>query len=174
MNILFDSIIRRIKIRRMGAIPYCRSCGVEIGDKCRFVSLPDFGSEPWLISLGNHVEICSNVVFITHDGSTWVFRDQEKYKNVIRYGKIQIKDNCFIGKGTTILPGVTIETNCIIGACSLVTSNCEAGGVYAGVPARFICKTEEFAEKCLKETPEYDKEAYFRNKKDEVLRMLNK
>ncbi len=67
-----------------------------------------FGSEPYLIELGNHVRTSSDVAFITHDGAAWVFREEEKYKKVIRYGKITVGDNCFLGMRCIILPGVTI------------------------------------------------------------------
>ena len=40
-----------------------------------------------------------------------------------------------------------------------------------GVSARVICKTEEYAEKCLRSTPEYDVEAYKKDQKSEVLKM---
>ena len=155
-------------------IGYARKIGVKIGENCRLIGNPGWGTEPWLITLGNHVEISCNVTFITHDGATWVFRNEEKYKDVIRYGKIVIKDNCFIGAHSTILPGVTIGHNSIIGACSLVRKDVEPNSVYAGVPARRICSLEEYAEKCLRETPNYNKDAYFADKKAEVLRILSK
>lgn len=79
------------------------------------------GSEPWLIQLGNHTEISFDCAFITHDGSTWVFREEQRYSKVLRFGKIVIGNNCFIGARSTILPGVVIGDNCIIGAGSLVT-----------------------------------------------------
>ena len=43
-----------------------------------------------------------------------------------------------------------------------------------GVPARFICTLDEYKEKCLKETPDYDPEALKRDKKAELLRILGK
>ena len=150
-----------------------RKKGVTIGSDCRFQGMPRWGSEPWLIFLGNHVELSGNVTFITHDGATWVFRNQKRYKDVIRYGKIIIEDNCFIGMNATIMPGVTIGKNSIIGACSLVNKDIEPNSVYAGVPARRICSTEEYAEKCLAQTPNYDKNNYFMNKEQEVLRILS-
>ena len=41
-----------------------------------------------------------------------------------------------------------------------------------GVPAHFITTVDEYAEKCLQNTPEYDLENYKKNFKDEVLKML--
>lgn len=157
----------------MGGIDRAREMGVTIGEECRLIGNPSWGSEPWLITLGNHVEVSSGVSFVTHDGATWVFRGEEKYKDVIRYGKIIIKDNCFIGTRSTILPGVTIGPNSVVGAGSLVRKDVEPNSVYAGVPARRICSLEDYAEKCLEETPDYDKEAYKTNKRAEVLRVLS-
>lgn len=150
-----------------------RNLGVTIGSDCKFQGMPRWGSEPWLIFIGNHVELSGNVTFITHDGATWVFRNQERYKDVIRYGKIVIEDNCFIGMNATILEGVTIGKNSIVGACSLVNKSIEPNSVYAGVPARRICSLEEYAEKCFEQSPDYDKDNYNKNKKDEVLRILS-
>ena len=42
-----------------------------------------------------------------------------------------------------------------------------------GVPAKFICKTYDFAEKCYRETPSYDLNNFMKNKKIEVKKMLN-
>lgn len=168
-------ILRTISfIRGGGYIDRARKEGVVIGERCRLIGSPSWGSEPWLITLGNHVEISSNVRFITHDGATWVFREKERYKDVIRYGKIEIKDNCFIGANSTILPGVTIGPNSVVGACSLVRKDVSPNSVYAGNPARRICSIEDYAEKCLLQTPDYDRNNYRKNKQEEVLRILSK
>lgn len=163
-----------IKRKCLSPIKYAKEIGVIVGDKCKFNGHPNFGTEPWLIELGNHVELSGNVNFITHDGSTWVFRDEAGYEDVIKYGKITIKDNCFIGYGTTILPGCTIEENIIVGASSLVTKSLEKNSVYAGVPAKKICSLDEFKEKCKRENPIYDKNNYSKNKKDELLHIYVK
>ena len=166
------ALIKRVLLGGVGnPLDNARKNGAVIGKNCKVNGNASFGSEPWLITLGDHVELSNDVQLITHDGATWVFRDQERYKDVIRYGKINIKDNCFIGARSTILPGVTIGPNSIVGACSLVRKDVEPNSVYAGVPAKRICSVEEYAEKCLKETPEYDKERYFSNKREEVLRI---
>jgi len=41
-------------------------------------------------------------------------------------------------RGVIILPGVTIESGCVIGVGSIVTKNCEANGVYVGNPAKRV------------------------------------
>lgn len=155
-----------------GAVQYARSIGTKVGEKCRFVTFPDLGSEPWLIEIGNHVELSGNVTFITHDGATWLFRDEEKYKNVLKFGKIIIHDNCFIGMGTHILPGIEIGPNSIIGAGSVVTKSIPENSIYAGNPAHFICKLDDYKKKCLESCVEYDIDEYKINKKEVILKML--
>lgn len=166
-------IIEIVRKKLENPISYSRRHGVTIGERCKLNGVPNWGSEPWLISLGDHVEISFDCVFITHDGAKWVFREQEKYKNVIKFGKITVGNNCFIGARSTILPGVTIGDNCVVVAGSLVTKNIPSGEVWGGVPAAFITTTEQYAEKCLQRTPEYDPEAMRRDKKAEVLRVYS-
>lgn len=51
---------------------------------------------------------------------------------------ISIGDNCWIGAGAIINPGVTIGDNAVIGAGSVVTKDIAANQVVAGVPAKVI------------------------------------
>ena len=160
--------IQRYLLKRNNPLKYVRKIGVTVGEHCKMIGSPDFGSEPWLISIGDHTEISCQVVFITHDGATWVFRNADVYKNTLKFGRIRIGSNCFIGARSTILPGVTIGDNCIVGACSLVNKNIPAGEVWGGVPARFIMTTKEYADKCKRNTPAYNFENYKRNFREEV------
>jgi serine acetyltransferase len=77
-----------------------------------------------------------------------------------------------IGMGTIILPGVSIGPNSVVGAHSIVTKGVPANTVAAGVPGRPIMSTEEYAEGCLRETPEYDEIAYWKDKRTELLRIF--
>ena len=95
--------------KKRNPIAYARSIGVKVGEHCKFVDNPIWGTEPYLIRIGNHVLISCNVTFVNHDGATWVFRETPDYKNVYKFGKITIGDNCFIGCNSTILPGVILE-----------------------------------------------------------------
>lgn len=112
--------------------------------------------------------------FVTHDGSTWVFREQEKYKKVKRFGRITIGNNCFIGCRSTILPGVTIGDNAIIGAGSLVTKSVPEGEVWGGVPAKYITTVDEFADKCLDQMPDYDPDEYANNREEVIKKICDK
>lgn len=51
---------------------------------------------------------------------------------------VVVGDGTWIGAGAIILPGLTIGAGCIIAAGAVVTKDCEANGLYAGVPARRI------------------------------------
>ena len=58
-------------------------------------------------------------------------------------GKVILKENCKIGSHTTILPGVTIGRNSIIGANSLVNKDIPSNVIAFGVPAKIVRKIEE-------------------------------
>jgi acetyltransferase-like isoleucine patch superfamily enzyme len=146
--------------------------GLQIAGDCRLIGMPNFGSEPYLISIGEHVTISSRVNFINHDGGTWVFRRQPRYADVIKYGRIVIHDNCFIGAGATIMPGVSIGPNSVIAASSVVTRSVPANCVAGGAPASVLMTLEEYAEKCLAQTPPYDVAGYRKNKEAELLRLF--
>lgn len=53
-----------------------------------------------------------------------------------RAGKIVLKKNCRIGTHSTIMPGVTVGENAIVGAHSFVNKNVPPNTVVAGVPAK--------------------------------------
>jgi acetyltransferase-like isoleucine patch superfamily enzyme len=56
-------------------------------------------------------------------------------------GKISIEDGAWIGMNSTILKGVTIKKNAIVGAGAVVTKSVAQGKVVAGVPAKEIHST---------------------------------
>ena len=58
-------------------------------------------------------------------------------------GKVFLKNNCKIGSHSTVLPGVTIGKNSIIGAHSLVNTDIPDNVVAYGVPAKVIKTLDE-------------------------------
>ena len=57
-----------------------------------------------------------------------------------KIGSIMLEQNCRIGSHSSIMPGVTVGENSIIGAHSLVISDIPANSVAVGVPAKVIKK----------------------------------
>lgn len=162
-------------LQRFDYMMYAKHIGVNMGEKCRLLGRPSFGTEPYLITLGNHVSISAGTTFHTREGAHWVLKGLDsQYNTVFGYGRITIKDNVYIGYGVTILRGVTIGENTIVGACSLVNKSLEPNSVYAGVPAKRICSLEEWKTKFLADMPDYDLSAYTKDKKREVLRIVDK
>lgn len=123
-----------------------RAAGAAIGDRCRIESL-SFGSEPYLVTIGDHVTIGAGVRFITHDGGVWVFRD--RYPDLDLFGSISIGDNCFIGMDAIILPDVSIGRNTVIGAGSVVTKSIPSDSVAAGAPARVLKSKDQYEQEVL-------------------------
>ncbi len=127
--------VKRKILREINPLRYAREIGVDFGNDCKFIK-PNFGTEPWLIKMGDHVEVTNGVNFITHDGAVWVFRKDNPLLEL--FAPINIGSNVFIGINATILPGVTIGDNCIIGSGAVVTKDIPADSIAVGVPARVI------------------------------------
>ena len=66
---------------------------------------------------------------------------------------VTIEDNCWIGAGVTICPGVTIGENSVIGAGSVVVHDIPANSVAVGNPCRV-----------LREINEDDKKYYYKDR----------
>ena len=140
-------LFRKLKLRygsQKTVIATLRKMGVRIGERCRIYTL-NFGSEPWLIRIGDRVCISNDVTFLTHN-LNWPF--QERHDSLTGFGKIEVLDNCQIGVGATILQDVTIGPNSVVGACSLVTKDVPPDSVVAGNPAKVVLTMEEYEERC--------------------------
>lgn len=121
---------------------YLLSHGMKIGENCNIYSWNEIDAgKPWLISIGNHVTISTNVTILTHDASMGIFGLGTKL------GKVKIGNHVFIGANSTILCNVTIGDNVIVGAGSVVTHSLESNWVYAGSPVRRIYSIDEYKTK---------------------------
>jgi acetyltransferase-like isoleucine patch superfamily enzyme len=108
----------------------------SVGKNCK-VSSHTFICEG--VHIGDNVFVGHNVTFINdkyprstnEDGS---MQNEEDWKVV----ETHVKKGASIGSSATILCGVTIGENAIIGAGSVVTKDVPANSVVAGVPARII------------------------------------
>jgi acetyltransferase-like isoleucine patch superfamily enzyme len=134
---------------------------LKMGTNIRFTGKINFGTEPFLVELGDDVTLAEGVTFHTHDGGVWVFR--KEYPGINIYKPIKIGNNVFIGAYANILPGVTIGDNVIIGACSVVTHNVPPNSVYGGVPAKLIKSLDDYKKKALENAIFIDKSIDFKS-----------
>jgi len=128
-----------------GSVAYARRKGVTVGENCR-IYIRSWGSEPFLVSLGDDVTVTSGVKFITHDGSTCLVNDQHG-KRYQRFASIQVGSHVFIGVNSIIMPGVKIGSNVVIGAGSVVTKDIPDNSVAIGVPAKVVSSFEDYQTK---------------------------
>lgn len=111
----------------------------------------DFGSEPYMVYIGNDVIVASGVKFIEHDASFYNINRFLNFETNIteKIGPIILRDNAFIGAFSILLPGTDVGKNSIIAAGSVVNKKIPDNEVWGGVPARFIMKTDEYAQKLI-------------------------
>jgi len=124
-----------------------------LGSNCyiaKSANIPD----PYLTSIGDNVWITSGCQLLCHDASVIMLNIMQG-EHYDRVAPIVIGNNCFLGNNAIVLPGVTIGSGCIIGAGSVVTRNVPDNSVYAGNPARFICRLEEYLHKIKNATNSY-------------------
>lgn len=119
--------------------------GVKIGIDCDIKDV-SFGSEPYLVTVGNRVQIAGGTKIITHGGAHVL---RQKYPKMDFFGKVTIKDNVYIGINCLIMPGVTIGSNVIVAAGSIVTKSVPDNVIVAGSPAKIVSSIEDFEAKML-------------------------
>ncbi len=135
-----------IPFRRILANKLFKSCGknfvaeenvrfnvpdnIEIGDNV-FLNRGVFIDSKGGLILGNSIVITEGVTIFTHSHT--------EHDHVIRiYAPVIVKDYAKIYSNSTILPGVTIGKQSIVGACSLVDKSVDDNALVAGVPAKKI------------------------------------
>lgn len=108
--------------------------GTWIGQQCFFHSAGG-------LEIGRNVGIGPGVKIITSQ--------HEETSNgpilhaPVKLAKVTIGDDCDIGTGAIILPGVTIGQGVLVGAGAVVTKNLPPFSVAAGVPARIMRQREK-------------------------------
>jgi len=148
---------------------YRKYFDVQIGKNVRFTGIPNWGSESYLIQIGNNVTITQGVTFHTHDGGVGLFR--KEYPGINIFGRMKVGNNVFIGHKSIIMPNVTIGDNVVIAAGSVVTKDIPNNVVVGGVPAKIIKSISEYKEKALKNAV-YIFETEPRKRKKEIITKL--
>lgn len=142
-------IIYREKADSDSYIKYLRQRGANIGERVKIYVLRNTTidmTRPWLIDIGDDVQITEGVTILTH-GYDWSVLKGVYGEVLGSSGGVKIGNNVFIGMKTTILKGVHIGNNVIIGANSLVNKDIPDNCVVAGNPAKVIMPLEQYYEK---------------------------
>jgi len=101
---------------------------VEIGYFCIIGNV-----HPNMIYIDDNAVITARTTILEHDNSLYYTGSGK-----VKYGKVHVKRNAFIGIGSVIMPGVSIGEGSIIGALSFVNTDVEAFTINAGVPVKKI------------------------------------
>ncbi|KJZ60643.1 acetyltransferase-like isoleucine patch superfamily enzyme [Pseudomonas sp. BT76 TE3572] len=110
-------------------------------------------TDPSLVRLGDNVGLSCCTLF-GHDGVVGML--EVRYgKKLDSVGAIDIRDNCFIGYGSIIMPRVTIGPNSIVAAGAVVIKDVPPGVVVGGNPAKVICTLEEVLAKVEERSATY-------------------
>ncbi|WP_161627302.1 acyltransferase [Arenimonas composti] len=136
---VFDSIAIRLDPEA-----WLRRVGARVGEGCRFYGVKPgtFGSEPFLISIGDHVTITDGVKLITHDGGLWIFR--KATPKIELFAPIEIGSRVFIGVNAIILPGSVISDDSIVAAGAVVRGSFPPRSVIGGVPAKVLGTVDDY------------------------------
>jgi acetyltransferase-like isoleucine patch superfamily enzyme len=162
----FKAVLRRFlvssfnSVQASGFLPIptrtllLRLAGMQMGKDCCIFENSNF-NYPKGMTLGNGVFINANCAFDDCDkiniesnvfigpGVRVITGSHLIGSERCRAGKhteaqVNIKVGSWIGAHVIIMPGVTVESSCVIAAGSVVTKNTKPSGLYAGIPARRI------------------------------------
>lgn len=118
--------------------------------------------------IGDYVRFHSNVHIgkLSKIGSfVWIFpyvvltNDPHPPSNTLK--GVTVKDFAVIATMTTILPGVVVGENTLIGAHSLLKDDAEDGMLYMGSPAKKICPTKKIKLQDGSNNPAYPWNTHF-------------
>lgn len=154
--LLFYTFWERLYMKSYIAI--CKHQGMKLGKDVKIFERVYFGSEPFLIEIGDQTQIAGGTRFVNHGGTTKTLRRLPGFEDARIFGRIKIGKNCTIGSNCVIQQDVQIGDNCILGASSVLTHSMPDNTVFSGNPARFVCTVEQYAESVLDQNTIYPRE----------------
>jgi acetyltransferase-like isoleucine patch superfamily enzyme len=86
------------------------------------------------VHIGRNTIVASHVTILSHYVIPVLAENRYRGEKTDTY----IGDNCLVGVGATILPGVRIGNGVVVGAGAVVTKDVPSGSIVAGNPARII------------------------------------
>jgi acetyltransferase-like isoleucine patch superfamily enzyme len=122
-------------------------CSLIVGNKGTLIIGKNVGMSSVAIVCHHHIEIGDNVnlggnvvIYDTdfHSLDAESRLDSKTDKAGTITAAIKIGNSVFIGGHATILKGVEIGENSIVGACSVITKNIPANEIWAGNPAKLV------------------------------------
>lgn len=105
-----------------------------------------FGTEPFLIKVGEDCLFAGGIKIITHDGGIKVLNSLNKFegKRMSKMSSVTMGNNVYIGQNAMVLPGVSIGNNVIIGAGAIVTHDIPDNSIAVGIPATVKKSIDEY------------------------------
>jgi len=122
-----------------------RATGIHSIGKNTFINYGAVIADPAFVRIGSNV-VLSDCTIFGHDGSAQVLCTAYAIP-LDAVGKVDIKDNVFVGWQAIIMPGVTVGPNAVVAAGAVVTKDVAPNTVVAGVPARPIGTMDELVQK---------------------------
>lgn len=120
-------------------------CNFEVGEKVYIgqdlIVASMISEETCYLEIGNRVSMAPRVTIILSSDANWSHL-MAKIKPIRSY--VKLEDDCWIGTGAIILPGITIGKCSIVGAGAVVTKDVPPYSVVAGVPAKVMKKIGKF------------------------------
>lgn len=116
---------------------FCYGTNIELGEGCYINFNCNFVDDGKII-IGNKVMFGPGVTVATVGHPI-----NPNYREYMFADPVIIGDNCWIGAGSIILPGVTIGENTVIGAGSVVTGPIPANCIAVGNPCRVLREINE-------------------------------
>lgn len=148
------TILKKVHLKvyqRLQPVRFAKAIGVNFAPgTLHLYGHVDWGTEPWIITLGSNVHITDGVKFLTHDGGTLLYRGKVPDLEITK--PIVLGNDVYLGNNVLLLPGVTVGNDVVVGAGAVVTHDIPDHSVAAGVPARVVKSTDLYLAKLKQES----------------------